>query len=168
MLLGATKADVERVLGKPSIAPVLLGLPDEKTHAYSAGPFDIIVSYIGGLARAMVVQRKGGPRVPLTPPELNAAFSLNAPAALWEIQPTETPAKPAPKAGSKSRATKIEATPATYFSFTERDPKIKEKVGTEIFGWMPGDRPYAFFFLPALPGQPPVLASEWALRGKLG
>ena len=168
MLLGSAKADVESVLGKPAIAPVLLGLPGEKAHAYSAGPFDILVSYIGGLARAMAVKRKGGPQVPLTPPELGAAFSLNAPAALWEVKPAEPPVKPAAKAGTRPRASKIEPAPTTYFSHAERDPKIKEKVGLEIFGWMPGDRPYAFFFLPSLPGHPPVLASEWAVRGKLG
>lgn len=167
MLLGSGKAEVESALGKSSIARSLLDMPDEKVSAHRVGPFDVTVSYIGGLARAMAVRRSTGPQTPLAFPELSAALAINAPAALWEIKsfgPAEK-TKTASKAASAPRAV---SPPTTYFSFAERDPKNKEKVGAEIFGWMPGDKSYAFFFLPALAGQPHVLASEWAVRGKLG
>lgn len=170
MLLGSTKEEIDRLLGKPIMHPNLLGLnhAKEKTFAYPQGAFDVVVGYFGDVARTMAVVRKKGPLVPLTPAELSSALALNAPATLWTI---ETAAIPTPKPRtSKTKQTPAKSKPrgpTTYFSYVERDPKIKDKVTRELFGFMPGNAPYAFFYLPVLEGHPHVLPSEWAVDNKL-
>ncbi|MEX1117210.1 MAG: hypothetical protein WEB60_00310 [Terrimicrobiaceae bacterium] len=172
MILASKKSEVDRLLGKPVLTTNLLGLnhSGEKAFSYPLGAFDIIVGYINDIARYMALVRKRGPMVALTPSELSAAMALNAPAALWVL---ETAAVPAPKpATSKSKKTpakiKTGDGPTTYLSYIERDPKIKDRVTKELFGWVPADAPYAFFFLPNIDGQLPLVPSEWAVDQKLG
>jgi hypothetical protein len=172
MILGAKKPEVDRLLGKPVLSPNLLGLnhSGEKAFAYPQGAFEIVVGYLNDIARYVALVRKRGPMVALTPSELSAALTLNAPAALWTL---ETPSAPAPKpTTSKSKKTpskiKTGAGPTTYLTYTERDPKVKDRVTKELFGWVPGASPYAFFYLPNLEGQLPIIPSEWALDQKLG
>lgn len=172
MILGTKKTEVDRLLGKPVLSPNLLGLnhSGEKAFAYPQGAFEIIVGYINDIARYVALVRKRGPMVALTPSELSAALALNAPAALWTL---ETAAEPKPKpAASKSKKSptriKTAAGPTTYLSYTERDPKIKDKVTKEVFGWVSATSPYAFFYLPGLDGQLPIIPSEWAIDQKLG
>ncbi len=172
MILGTKKAEVDRLLGNPVLSTNILGLnhSGEKAFSYPQGAFEIIVGYINDMARYMALVRKRGPMVALTPSELSAALTLNAPAAMWTL---ETSAVPAPKrADSKSKATpakiKAGAGPTTYLSYTERDPKIKDRVTKELFGWVPAASPYAFFYQPNLEGQLPLVPSEWAVEQKLG
>jgi hypothetical protein len=92
-------------------------------------------------------------------------LSLNAPAALWSVEVSEAPARTASK-GKSSKGTQPLQT--TYLRYVERDPNMKEKVVCEIVGWMPARKAYAFFCLPARDGQPPLLATEWAVNQALG
>ncbi len=172
MILGTKKAEVDRLLGKPVLTANILGLnhSGEKAFSYPQGAFEIIVGYINDIARYVALVRKRGPLVALTPSELSAAMTLNAPAALWAL---ETAAVPTPKpATSKSKKTpakiKTGAGPTTYLTYIERDPKVKDRVTKELFGWVPAASPYAFFYLPSLEGQLPLVPSEWAVEQKLG
>jgi len=169
MLLGSKKSEVDRLLGKPVMAPNLLGLnlAGEKAFRYGLGDFDILVGFFGDMARYMAVLRDGGPRVALSPSELSSALALNAPATLWTIEQADPPPPAKPVKGKKPPVKLIPKGATTYLSFAERDPKIKEAVTREIFGFAPGDAPYAFFYLPVLQGQPPVLPSEWTVNQKL-
>jgi len=172
MILGSKKPEVDRLLGKPVLTANVLGLnhAGERAFSYPQGAFDIIVGYLNDIARYMALVRKRGPMVALTPSELSAAMTLNAPAALWTL---ETAAVPIPKSSSsksKKAPAKIKSSagPTTYLSYTERDPKIKDRVTKELFGWMPAASPYAFFYQPSLEGQLPLVPSEWAVEQKLG
>jgi len=165
MLLGSTKAELDRLLGKPVMARNVLGLPGEKAWSYARGDFEIIVGFLNGVARYCAVKRRRGPNTALTAAELGGALALNAPASLWTI---ETPDVPVKKMQEPRRKTKIETPPASYFTYVEKDPKVKDKVLHEIHGWMPGGKPYAFFTLPTLDGQPPLLVSEWGVHQTLG
>lgn len=164
MLLGSPKADLDKLFGKPVMARNILGLPGEKAGTYSWGDFEIIVGFLNDLARYVAVKRRRGPNSPLTPAELAGALSLHAPASTWTIEIPDAPAKKTPE---PRRRTKIETPPTTYLSYVEKDPKAKDKVVREIRGWMPGNKPFAFFYLPALEGKPPVLASEWGVNQAL-
>jgi hypothetical protein len=169
MILGARKTAIDKLLGRPAMAGNLLDLTaaGEKAFLYSMGPFELIVGYFGEVARYLAIRRKQGPRARLTPTEIAAALALNAPAVLWTSEagtlppaPKSTTKKPTPaKAGAKL--------PTTYFSYVERDPKVKEKVLREILGWQPSEGAYAFFYLPALEGALPLIPAEWAVHQKL-
>ncbi|GAB4178428.1 MAG: hypothetical protein Fur0032_18930 [Terrimicrobiaceae bacterium] len=170
MILGARKPSIDKLLGRPAMAGNLLDMTvaGEKAFLYSMGPFELIVGYFGDVARYMAIRRKQGPRARLTPTELAAALALNAPAVLWTSQPGEIPAQTGKSTTKKSAAAKVSARlPTTYFSFVERDPKVKEKVLREILGWQPSEGAYAFFYLPALEGALPLVPAEWAVHQKL-
>jgi hypothetical protein len=91
-------------------------------------------------------------------------LSLDAPAALWTVEVSEAPLKTSAKSKAPKSSSPLRT---TYLRYVERDPKIKDKVVCEIVGWMPARKAYAFFCLPALEGQPPLLASEWAVNQAL-
>ena len=165
MLLGSTKAETDRFLGKPVMARNIFGLTGEKAFKYRQGDFDVVVGFLNDLARYCASVRRSGPLRELSPPELYMVLSLNAPAALWSVEISEAPAKTAPR-GKSAQATRPLRT--TYLRFVDRDPNIKEKVVCEIVGWMPARKAYAFFCLPARDGQPPLLATEWAVNQALG
>jgi hypothetical protein len=165
MLLGSTKPEIDRLLGKPLMARNVFGLTGEKAFKYRQGDFDVVVGYLNDIARYCATVRQGGPVKELSPSELSIVLSLNAPAALWTIEVSEAPAKTSAK-GKAVRTTQPLRT--TYLSYVERDPKLKDKVLREIHGWMPARKGYAFFCLPAMEGHPPLLASEWAVNQALG
>ena len=165
MLLGSTKAEIDRFLGKPVMARNIFGLTGEKAFKYRQGDFDVVVGFLNDLARYCASVRRSGPLKELSPPELSMVLSLNAPAALWSVEMSEAPAKTAPR-GKSAQSTRPLRT--TYLRYVERDPNIKEKVICEIVGWMPARKAYAFFCLPARDGQPPLLATEWAVNQALG
>jgi len=165
MLLGSSKAELDRLLGKPVMARTMLGLPGEKAWSYTWGDFEIVVGFLNDIARYSAVKRRRGPNSPFTPAELAGILALNAPASLWSIEIPEAPVR---KATEPRRKSKIEESPTAYFSLVEKDPKVKDKVLREIRGWMPGTKPYAFFYLPAYEAQPPLLVSEWGVNQALG
>ncbi len=165
MLLGSTKAELDRLLGKPVMAQNVLALPGEKACSYPWGDFEVVVGFLNDLARYNAVKRRRGPNTPLSPAELAGALALNAPASLWSVEVPEVPVKKSPE---PRRKTKVEEKPAAYFSYVEKDPKVKEKVVRELRGWMPGNQPYAFFYQPSFDGQPPLLVSEWGVHQALG
>jgi len=165
MLLGSTKAELDRLLGKPVMGRNVIGLPGEKAWSYARGDFEILVGFLNDVARYNAVKRRRGPNTALTSSELGGALALNAPSSLWTI---ETPDVPLKKAPEPRRKTKTESLPASSFTYVEKDPKVKDKVLREIHGWMPGGKPYAFFYLPTLDGQPPLLVSEWGVHQTLG
>ena len=166
MLLGSTKPEIDRFLGKPVMARNIFGLTGERAFKYRQGDFDVVVGFLNDLARYCASVRRSGPLKELSPAELSMVLSLNAPAALWSVEVSEAPAKSA----SKGRSTKAASQPlrTTYLRYVERDPNIKEKIVCEIVGWMPARKAYAFFCLPARDGQPPLLATEWAVNQALG
>lgn len=165
MLLGSSKSEVDRLLGRPVMARSVLGLKGEKAWAYGQGDFEILVGYLNDIARYCAMKRRRGPNTELTPAELAGALAFNAPASLWTIEIPDAPKKPATPPRRKPAT---ESHPTSYLAYVERDPKAKDRVLREIRGWMPGGKPYAFFFLPALDGQPPILPSEWGVRQALG
>ncbi len=172
MLLGSKKPEVDRLLGAPLMAKNLLGLnhAGEKAYRYRQGSFDVIVGFLGGVARYVAVVRTKGPLVPLSPAELSSALALNAPAAEWILESVPpTPKKTA--TSSKSARTPLKGgrpVASVYLSHIQRDPKAKDRVLRELFGWASGTSPYAFFHLPAIEGQPPLLPDEWAVHQALG
>lgn len=167
MLLGSTKADLDTLLGKPTLARNVLGLnaSGEKAYAYAQGDFEILTGFLHGIARYCAVLRRRGPNQELTPVELAAALALNAPASLWT---QDAPASPKKTASAPRRKPATEPRLTTYFTYVERDPKNKDRVLREIRGWMHDGKPYAFFHLAALDGQPPLLVSEWGVHQALG
>lgn len=165
MLLGSSKASLDKLFGKPVMARSVLGLPGEKVWSYPWGDFEVVVGFLNDIGRYAAVKKRRGPNTALTPAELSGALALNAPASLWTLEVPDAPAKKTPEPRRKPR---IDEAPTTYFSHVEKDPKSKDKVLSEIRGWMPGNKPYAFFFQPALDGQPPVLVSEWGVNQALG
>jgi hypothetical protein len=166
MLLGSTKPETDRFLGKPVMARNIFGLTGEKAFKYRQGDFDVVVGFLNDLARYCASVRRSGPLKELSPPELSMVLSLNAPAALWSVELSE--ALPA-RATLKGRSTKVtQPLRTTYLRYVERDPNVTEKVVCEIVGWMPARKAYAFFCLPAREGQPPLLATEWAVNQALG
>lgn len=165
MLLGSPKSEVDRLLGKSLLARNILGLSGEKAWTYTQGDFEIIVGCLNDIARYCAIKRRKGPNTELSPAELDGALALNAPAGLWT---KEIPKAPKPRANPPRRKPATEPHFTTYLSYIERDPKAKDRILREIRGWMPGGKPYAFFFLPAWEGQPPVLASEWGVNQALG
>jgi len=165
MLLGSAKPEIDRLLGKPLMARNVLGLVGERAFRYRQGDFDVVVGYLNDIARYCATVRRSGPLKDLSPSELSVVLSLNAPAALWSIEISETPARTSPK-GKAIRTTQPAQT--THLRYVDRDPKTKDKVLCEIQGWMPSRKSYVFFCLPAMEGQPPLLASEWAVNQALG
>lgn len=165
MLLGSTKAELDRLLGKPVMARNLFGLPGEKAYSYPQGDFRVVVGFLHDLARYAAVVRDGGPDTSLTPAELAGALALNAPASLWAIEVPDAPKKPAPATRRKPATS---PRPTSYLRYVEPSTKKNGPVETEIHGWMPGNEPYVFFYLPHLAGQPPLLASEWGVHQGLG
>jgi len=165
MLLGSTKAELDRLLGKPVMARNIFGLPGEKAFSYSQGDFRVVVGFLHNIARYAAVVRDGGPNTNFTPAELAGALALNAPASLWTIEVPDAPKKAPPATRRKSATPPV---PTSYLKYDEPSTKKKGPVETEIYGWMPGNEPYAFFYLPHLEGQPPLLASEWGVHQALG
>lgn len=165
MILGSTKTALDRLLGKPVMTRTVFGLPGEKAWSYAWGDFDIVVGYLNDLARYMAVKRRRGPNTEFTPAELAGVLALNAPASQWTVDIPDAVKKPATPPRRKPATTGL---PSQYFSHAEKDPKIKDKVLREIRGWMPGGKPYAFFYEPAQDGQPPLLVSEWGVHQAIG
>ncbi|HEY5743389.1 MAG TPA: hypothetical protein VIS99_12700 [Terrimicrobiaceae bacterium] len=163
MLLGSKKTDIDQLLGQPLMARNVVGLVGEKAFKYRQGDFDIVVGYLNELARYCAAVRRSGPVRELSSSELSVVLSLNAPAALWTVEVPESAVKTTTK--GKPRSTPSQQT--TRLQYVGRDPKVKEKVLCEIYGWMPARKGYAFFCLPAMDGQPPLLASEWAVNQAL-
>lgn len=170
MLLGSNKSEVDRLLGKPVMARNVLGLgpTGEKAYLYPQGDFDVLVGFFGDIARYMAVSRKKGPQVALSPAEVSSALALNAPAALWTIEQADPPPPAKAVKGKKTPVKIFPKGPTAYFAYAERDPKIKDTVTREIFGFAPANAPYAFFYLPVLANHPPILPSEWGVDQKLG
>jgi hypothetical protein len=165
MLLGSAKPEIDRLLGQPLMARNVVGLPGEKAFKYRQGDFDVVVGYLTEVARYCAALRRSGPLTELSSSELSVVLSLNAPAALWAIEVPEVSAKTSSK-GKPVRTT--HPAQMTRMRFVERDPKVKDKILREIQGWMPARKGYAFFCLPAMEGQPPLLVSEWAVNQALG
>jgi hypothetical protein len=165
MILGSPKDTLDQLLGRPILGRTLTGTPGEKTWTYPQGDFDLTVGFVNDLARTMAAVRRRGPSAPLTAAELAGVLALNGPSSQWTLEIAAAPAKKGPEPRRKSRTAER---PTTYLSLVEKDPKTKDRVLREIQGWMPGGEPYAFFFLPALDGQPPVLVSEWGVHQALG
>ena len=140
----------------------VFGLPGERAFRYRQGDFDVVVGFLNDMARYCASVRRSGPLKELSPPELAGVLALNAPAALWSVEVSEAPAKTV----AKRKATQPMRT--TYLRYVERDPNINDKIVREIVGWMPPRKAYAFFCLPAVEGQPPLLATEWAVNQALG
>lgn len=132
----------------------------EKAYAYSQAGDDIIVGFLGDVARYLAVVRKSGPKARFSPAETASILALNAPAAKWKSEKWES--RPAtPVKGSKTpRKTISPETPSTYFSLSDK--------GRDIVGWQPGDKPFLFFLLPAFPGQPHLLLNEWQVASAIG
>ena len=173
MLLGSDKASIDRRLGKPVMAQNVLGMAHagEKAWLYRHGAFEIIIGYFNDIARYLVVRRTSGPRVPLAPSELAAALAINAPASLWVIEQGAIPEPPRTAAESRRKKTPAKLNPAgptTYFTYVENNGGPKGAVTRELFGFMPSDEAFAFFSLPVLEDQPPLISSEWEVRQKLG
>ena len=164
MLLGSTKPETDRFLGKPMMARNIFGLTGEEAFKYREGDFDVIVGFLNNLARYCASVRRSGPLKELSPSELSIVLSLNAPAALWSVQVSEATAPPARRKSTKATTQPLKT---TYLRYVERDQNIKDKVLYEIVGWMPARKAYAFFCIPALEGQPPLLATEWAVNQAL-
>jgi hypothetical protein len=165
MLLGSKKPEIDGLLGKPIMARNIFGLSGEKAFRYRQGDFDVVVGYLNEFARYCATVRRSGPLKELSSSELAIVLSLNAPATLWTVEVPEASAK----TSAKGKA--VKTTPplrTTYLRYVERDPKVKEKILCELLGWMPARKAYAFFCLPAKEGQPPLLASEWAVNQALG
>lgn len=165
MLLGSTKAELDKLLGKPVMARNVFGRPGEKAFSYSQGDFRVVVGFLHDIARYVAVLRDGGPNTSFSPAELAGALSLNAPASLWTIDVPDAPKKAPPPSRRKSATP---PRPTTYLTYVEPSTKKSDPVGTEIHGWMPGKEPYVFFYLPQLEGQPPLLVSEWGVQQALG
>ncbi len=167
-LLGLQKPDVDAQLGKSVMARNVLDLSQagEKAFSYGLGDFDVIVGFLGGISRYNAVVRRKGPLKSLSQSELAAGLALNAPASLWTAQSadSEDEKKPAKKSPPKP----VRVAPTQYFTFVERDPKLKHRVLREFHGWMPGGKPYAFFYQPAMDGQSAILVSEWGVNQALG
>jgi hypothetical protein len=51
MLLGSTKPETDRFLGKPVMARNIFGLTGEKAFKYRQGDFDVVVGFLNDLAR---------------------------------------------------------------------------------------------------------------------
>jgi len=132
----------------------------EKAYAYSQAGDDIIVGFLGDVARYLAVVRKSGPKAGFSPAETSSILALNAPASKWKseksaLRPT-TPAK-----GSKTpRKTISPEVPSTYYSLSD--------ASRDIVGWQPGDKPFLFFLLPSFPGQPHLLLNEWQVARSIG
>lgn len=168
MILGASKEQVESRLGRPQLGRSLLDMPGEKAWSWRVGDFEMTVSFLDGIARAMAVRRRSGPHTALTPAELAGVLALNAPAALWTIQAEPQAPTPSSKSSKARGPVKINAKgPSRYFTLAERDSKSKDRVVREIFGFSPAGAPFAFFYLPAAGDAVPVLPSEAAVIGKL-
>jgi hypothetical protein len=169
MLLTSTKSEIDRLLGKPVMGRNIFGLAGERAFKYRQGDFDIVVGFLNDVARYCASVRRSGPLKELSPSELAIVLSLNAPAALWTVEMAEAPARTArTTAKGKAAAKTTQPLRTTYLRYVERDPKIKDKIIFEIQGWMPARKAYAFFCLPAMDGQPPLLASEWAVNQGVG
>jgi hypothetical protein len=167
MLLTSTKSEIDRLLGKPVMGRNIFGLAGERVFKYRQGDFDIVVGFLNEVARYCASVRRSGPLKELSPPELAIVLSLNAPAALWTIEMAETPASTTRTTARGRTAKTTQPLRTTYLRYVKRDPKVKDKVTSEILGWMPARKAYAFFCLPAMDGQPPLLASEWAVNQAL-
>jgi hypothetical protein len=173
MVLGSNKASVDVRLGKPVMAQNVLGMTHagEKAWLYRHGAFDILVGFFHDIARYLVVRRTSGPQLPLAPSELAAALALNAPASQWVIEQGALPEPPKTAAAARKKKTPAKINPGgptTYFTYVETNPKDKNSVTRELFGFMPADEAFAFFSLPVLDDQPPLISSEWAVKQKLG
>jgi len=132
----------------------------EKAYAYSQAGDDLIVGFLGGVARYLAVVRKSGPKSRFSPAETASILALNAPASKWKSEKS-VPRLPTPAKGSKTpRKTISPETPSTYFSLSDD--------GREIVGWQPGDKPFLFFLLPSFPGQPHLLLNEWQVARSIG
>jgi hypothetical protein len=166
MILGRSKTEVDRLLGRGALARNIVGLDGEKSYGHAVGDFEFVVGYLDGVARYWAAKRRRGPLVPFTSSEMASLLALEAPAGLWK---TEERGGPAPAARTTKPVRRQSARPPSLsFLLTERDPKIKDRIVREVLGFAPGGAPYAFFFLPVTEGGRPMLVTEWAVQKALG
>lgn len=159
-ILGSSKADVDKILGRPVMARGLLGMTaqGEKAYAYNQGGDALVVGYFSDVARYLAVIRSSGPKVPFSPAETASILALNGSPSLWE---SEQAAPKTPAAAKKVVKKSVSpARPSTYFS-------LPHSRG-DIVGWQPGDKPFLFFLLPAYPGHPHLLLNEWLVARAIG
>ena len=160
VLLGANKASVEALLGRPVMARSLLGMTaqGEKACAYPQAGDDVIVGFFDDVARYLAVVRKRGPRTGFSPAEMASILALNGAPADWKAEkPVRTQAKTSQAA---KKTAPPDQNPTTYFSLSGND--------RHVIGWQPGDKPFVFFLLPAYPGQPHLLLNEWQIARAIG
>jgi len=134
------------------MAPSVLGMTPrgEKAYSYSHGADTIVVGFFDNVARYLAVTRNHGPKGGFSPAEMASILALNAPSSQWKRETADQPASPK----TSKRPAAIQPAPSNYYSFS--DPKLK----IEILGWEPGGKPFTFFFIPAWPGQQPILLNE--------
>lgn len=164
MLLGSTKADVDKLLGRPVMARSVFGMTQrgEKTYGYPQPADNIIVGFFDDVARYMAVVRNKGPHTAFSPAEISSLLVLNAPPENWKRETADQ--RPAPKTAKATKKAISPAPPSFYYSSVQKD-----KTRTiDILGWQPGASPFFLFFLPAWPGQPPLILSEWQVEKALG
>lgn len=169
-LLGRSKTEIDQLMGSSLLAKGVLGIggETEKAYQYDAGDFSLIIGFLDGIARYMAVTRSRGPLTPLSPAEMASALSLNAPATTWKKEVATVEYKKPSKSKKTERRTSRPTPPTTYFTHVTSDSKDKKRVVREMLGWTPGGQPYAFFYLPNLPGSFPVMPSEWGVQAALG
>ena len=144
---------------------MVLGLNKaEEARQHDFGACTLIVGYINGIARYLAVLKKSGPLTPFSIGELEGVMNLVAPSSLWK----ETTAAKEPEAvrpaNSRRRTTKP-SRPTRHFRYVEKEPK-SETVKFEVLAWLPGEKPYAFCYIPA--GTPPIFATEYQVQAALG
>lgn len=161
-LLGSSKADVDKLLGRPVMARGLLGMTaqGEKAYAYAQAGDHLIVGFFNGVARYLAVVRKSGPKTPFSSAETASILALNGSPSLWKSEPSASKAQAAAKPAKVVKKSISPALPTTYFSLALS--------GRDIVGWQPGDKPFLFFLLPAHPGHPHLLLNEWQVARAIG
>jgi hypothetical protein len=160
VILGSDKSSVDALLGHSVMARSLLGMTaqGEKAYAYPQAGDEVIVGFFDDVARYLAVVRTKGPKNGFSPAEMQSILALNGAPDRWtsEKSAAATPAKSA-KSLKKSASPQV---PTTYFSLSDN--------GRHLLGWQPGDKPFAFFLLPAYPGQPSLLLNEWLVARAIG
>ena len=144
------------------MARSLLGMTAQGENAYSypQSGDDIIVGFFDDVARYLAVIRTAGPKSGFSPAEMSSILALNGPATDWKSVLSEARGPTTAKASKVVKKTISPELPSTYYSLP--DPE------RPVIGWKPGDKPFAFFLLPAYPGQPHILLNEWQVARAIG
>lgn len=164
MLLGSSKADVDKLLGRPVMARAVFGMTQrgEKAYAYPQPADNIVVGFFDDVARYMAVVRNKGPHSAFSPAEVASLLALNAPQESWKREVADP--RPAPKTAKTAKKVVSPTPPSVYYFSTGKD----KSRGIDILGWQPGGSPFLIFLLPAWPGQPPLILNEWQAEKSLG